>query len=74
MVHRWLPKMALQNLSLQHMSFGVQFYGDPLDFDVPDSFMLIMLENHRGKTLLSHGTLLQVFRRRYGIMVGDNAA
>lgn len=26
-------------MSLQHMSFGVQLYGNPLDFDVPDSIM-----------------------------------
>ena len=39
MVHRWLPKMAFNTLSLQHMSFGVQLYGNPLDFDVPDSIM-----------------------------------
>lgn len=50
--------MAFNTLSLQHMSFGVQFYGNPLDFDVLDSFMLIVLENHGGKILLSHSTLL----------------
>ena len=31
--------MAFNTLSLQHMSFGVQLYGNPLDFDVPDSIM-----------------------------------
>lgn len=53
-VHRWLPKMAFLYFVLAAYDFSVQFYGNPLDFDVPDSFMLIMLENHGGKILLSH--------------------